>query len=134
MTSQQNPGTFHTDQGKWDQRSFEPDERYFLDPEDESFEVVDDLYEKPVRHVFSDEELERVVKDLLKNSKQLHGDDISVSSHNSDVTLRGTVQSEVEKNVAGSVVQLIHGVGLIHNELVVKLNEGILPSDVGRKG
>lgn len=84
--------------------------------------------------VESDEKLGSVVKELIHNSHRLNGDDISVEVYHADVTLLGSVTTEEEKYVAGSLAQLIHGVGTIRNELVVKRSEGILPSDLGRHG
>lgn len=88
----------------------------------------------PHGQVASDEELEDVVKELIHNSHRLDGSDITVTVDHADVKLSGTVRTEEEKIAAGSLVQLIHGIGLIKNELIVKRNEGILPTDVGRKG
>ncbi len=81
----------------------------------------------------TDEELERVVKEILHNSRRIKGEDISVIVYHGDVTLDGTVRSEHEKFIAASLAQLIHGVGLVKNNLIVKLNPGILPTDLGRQ-
>ena len=104
----------------------------FFRDEDEGMDVVDDDDHSPVGHIYPDDELEKVVKELLKNSQLVNAEDITVTAHNADITLSGTVKSDEEKNTAGSIVQFIHGVGLIHNDLIVKLNEGILPTDIGR--
>lgn len=89
--------------------------------------------EQPGR-VASDETLENVVKEIIHNSKRLADDDITVSVSRADVTLNGTVRTEDEKNTAGALAQLVHGIGIIKNNIIVKLNEGILPTDIGRKG
>lgn len=80
----------------------------------------------------SDASLERIVKELLRSSKALDAADITVIAHKGDITLSGTVKSDIQKNAAGSLTQLIHGVGKIKNDLIVKLNSGILPTDIGR--
>jgi hypothetical protein len=100
--------------------------------EAEALDYHEDDYIKTPGHIYNDFELESVVKELLKNSRQVQSDDITVTADNTNIVLSGTVKSESEKNAAGSLVQLIHGVGMIKNNLIVKLNEGILPSDVGR--
>lgn len=81
---------------------------------------------------FSDEELETVLKELLRNSKRLDASDITVIVNNFDVTLSGSVKSQNERDLAGEVVKLVQGVGEVNNDLIVKLNEGILPTDIGR--
>lgn len=134
---------FHTDQGRWDRRDFQDDHfnQYYDDNEtrhsiqghpDESLDISDDDYNKPSGHIYSDEELENVIRELFKNSHQIESEDITIRAYNCDVTLSGTVKTEEEKNAATSMVLLIHGIGLVHNELIVKRNEGILPTDIGR--
>lgn len=85
-----------------------------------------------ISHVHSDDELELVIKELLRNSKKIHADDITVTVDNCNVTLSGTVPSQEERDYACSVVKLVHGVGEVHPELMVKLNPGITPGDIGR--
>lgn len=134
---------FHTDQGRWDRRDFQDDRfsKYYNDNEtrhsisghpDESPDINDDDYNKPSGHIYSDEELENVIKELFKNSHQINAEDITVRAYHCDVTLSGTVKTEEEKDAASSMVLLIHGIGLVHNDLIVKRNEGILPTDIGR--
>ena len=89
-------------------------------------------YHESSGHIYSDEELESVVKELLKNSKSLDASDLTVTAHNCDVTVSGTVKSDQQKNAVTDIVRLIHGVGKIRNDIVVKINEGILPTDLGR--
>jgi osmotically-inducible protein OsmY len=72
--------------------------------------------------VFSDSELEKVVRELFSYSDKVNPDDIKISVHNNDVTLSGKVRSADEKNIAGSLIQLIHGVGIIYNNL--DINDG----------
>lgn len=81
----------------------------------------------------SDHEIENVVKELLQNSQRIDARDISVSVDQSNVTLSGTVKSQFERDYAVGVTKLVHGVGNIESELIVKRNEGILPTDIGRK-
>lgn len=115
-----------------DERSLFHEIKTFFRDEDEGVDLAEDEYEDRHGHIYSDEELENVVKELFHHSTTVDGEDITVRAYNSDVTLSGTVKSEDQKNAAGSLVQLIHGVGLIRNELIVKLNDGILPTDIGR--
>lgn len=148
-TQQEGRSSFHTDQGRWDRRDFIDDQwnRYHDDnvhraslqgfPAEEydeglAMDYHEDDFQEPTGHIYSDYELEQVVKELLHNSKQLDSRDITVTAHNADIVLSGTVKSDDEKNAAGALAQLIHGVGLIRNDLIVKTNEGILPTDVGR--
>lgn len=140
---------FHTDQGRWDRRDFVDDQwskfqddninRASLqgrapDEFDEglAMDYHGDNYHESTGHIYSDYELERVVKELLQNSNQLDAADITITARNADIVLSGTVKSDEEKNAAGSLAQLIHGVGIIKNDLIVKTVEGILPTDIGR--
>ena len=79
-----------------------------------------------------DLDLELVIKELLKNSKRIDARDITVTVDNSNVTLSGTVRTQNERDYAEHIVKLIHGVGDVYSDLIVKINEGILPTDVGR--
>lgn len=85
-----------------------------------------------ISRVHSDEELEQVLKELLHNSHEFEGKDITVSVDNCNVNLRGTVKTQEERDYAESVVKLVHGVGEVRSEIIVKRNEGILPTDIGR--
>ncbi len=140
---------FHTDQGRWDRRDFADDQwvqdvdaninRHTLQgnlpdefDEAEAMGYDEDEFHEASGHIYSDFELEKVVKELLKSSKSLDSSDITVTAHNGNITLSGTVKSDQGKNAASSVIQLIHGVGLIKNDIIVKINDGILPTDVGR--
>jgi osmotically-inducible protein OsmY len=51
---------------------------------------------------------------------------------NLDVKLSGSVKSQFDRDYAVSLVKLVHGVGEIKSELIVKINQGILPTDLGR--
>lgn len=147
MNPNKEHSTFHTDQNKWDRRDFENEEfdRIFNDNEERSSlmghrseEVDPEPVEEPpheelLSRVHTDEELERVIKELLSNSQKIDARDISVSAREQTVTLSGTVKSQFERDYAVSIVKLIHGVGHINSEIVVKTTEGILPSDIGRK-
>lgn len=87
---------------------------------------------QPPGQVYADYTLERIVKELLHSSKALDASDLTVTAMNGNITLSGTVKSDKQKNSAGSLAQLVHGVGNIKNDIIVKINEGILPTDVGR--
>lgn len=67
----------------------------------------------------TDQDIESVVKELIDNSKKFKNDKIEVHVFHADVTLDGEVMNEDEKYAIGSLVQLIHGVGMIRNRLVV---------------
>lgn len=101
--------------------------------EGEALNYHEDTYHpSELSKVHTDEELEKVVKELLKNSKRIDASDITVTVDNSNVTLSGSVKSQFERDYAGSVVKLVHGVGDVHTDLIVKINPGILPTDIGR--
>lgn len=99
------------------------DEEEFIEPE---------IRRPDISHVHSDEELEIVLKELLHNSNRLDASDITVTVNHNDVKLSGSVKSQKERDAAGEIIKLVHGTGEIHNEVVVKLNDGILPTDIGR--
>lgn len=79
-----------------------------------------------------DEELEKVLKELLHNSTRIDASDITVMVDKMDVTLSGTVRSQGDRDYALKIVKLVQGVGTVHSDLIVKTNEGILPTDIGR--
>jgi osmotically-inducible protein OsmY len=79
-----------------------------------------------------DDELEITIKELLNNSRKLDASDISVTVDKRNVRLSGSVKSQDERDYALRVVKLVQGIGDIHSDLVVKINHGILPSDIGR--
>lgn len=107
--------------------------QYYNYPNDEDFEISDDDFiEDSISRVHSDEELEIVIKELLHNSKRVDASDITVSVDKTNVHLSGSVKSQEDRDYAINVVKLIHGVGDVHSELIVKLNDGILPTDIGR--
>lgn len=81
---------------------------------------------------YSDDELELVLKELLHNSHELEGKDITLTVDNRNVKLKGTVKTQEERDYAESVVKLVHGVGDVKSEIIVKRNAGILPTDIGR--
>lgn len=126
--------TFHTDQGKWDRRDFEMDERFFEDESEEDLDLSAEEASRPehVEHLHPDDELEKTVKELLHNSKRMDASDITVIVNDSDVTLSGTVKSQTERDYALDIVKLVHGVGSVKSNLIVKTHEGILPTDLGR--
>lgn len=70
--------------------------------------------------VYSDHTLEKVVTELLNTSKTLDASGVTVIAHNGDITLNGTVKNEQQKNAAGAMTQLVHGVGQIRNNLAFK--------------
>lgn len=104
----------------------------------DNFENDDDDYIEPevvqpeISHVHSDDELERVIKELLHNSNRMDASDITVIVDKCNVVLSGSVKSQEERDYAVAITQLVHGVGEVENNLIVKLNEGILPTDIGR--
>ncbi len=89
-----------------------------------------DQYQKPNLH--PDDELELSVKELLHNSHKFDARDITVTVDNCNVTLSGTVRTQEARDYAVSVVKLVQGVGDVHSDLIVKRNQGILPTDIGR--
>lgn len=125
---------FHTDQGRWDRRDYMNGERFFEDETEENLDLSPEEASKPDRvvHLHRDEEIEAVVKELLHNSKKMDASDITVTVSNSNVTLSGTVKTQTERDYAIGVVKLVHGVGDVNSEIIVKTHGGILPSDVGR--
>lgn len=92
----------------------------------------DEIGEESLSRVHSDEDLERVIRELLKNSNRLDASDITVTVDNAHVRLSGTVKSQEERDYAEDVVKLVHGVGEIEIDLIVKTTGGILPTDIGR--
>lgn len=106
---------------------------YYNYPNDDEFEISDDDFiEDSISRVHSDDELEIVIKELLHNSKRVDASDITVTVDKTNVLLSGSVKSQEDRDYAINVVKLIHGVGDVHSELIVKLNDGILPTDIGR--
>lgn len=79
-----------------------------------------------------DEELEVAVKEILHNSHKLDASDITVTVDNTNVKLSGSVHSQKERDYAVSLARLVQGIGEVHSELIVKINQGILPTDIGR--
>lgn len=109
--------------------------RHYFDESNEeelSPELIDDELHDERGHIHSDDELEIVVKELLRNSEKIDASDITVTVNHCDVHLAGSVKSQRERDYAEKIVKLVHGVGNIESDIVVKLNEGILPTDIGR--
>ena len=79
-----------------------------------------------------DHELELVIKELLHNSSRINGKDIVVNVDNAQVSLSGTVKTQAERDYTATVVKLVNGVGSVKVDLIVKRNDGILPTDIGR--
>lgn len=79
-----------------------------------------------------DEELERAVKELLHNSQKLDASDITVTADNRNIKLSGSVHSQRERDYALSLARLVQNIGEVTSEIIVKTNEGILPTDIGR--
>ena len=92
----------------------------------------DTFHPAELSRVHRDEELEKSIRELLKTSKKIDGRDITVIVLNTNVNLSGSVKSQFERDYAIYLVKLIHGVGNIKAEIIVKLNPGILPTDIGR--
>ncbi|HXH76204.1 MAG TPA: BON domain-containing protein [Bacteriovoracaceae bacterium] len=107
-------------QRQYREDDFEPHmSSFYNDFEEIDDDFVDEDEEEQTIHRMptSDETMEDVIRELIHNSRRLDGDDITVSVHNADVTLSGKVRSEDEKYTAGSLVQLIHGVSYIKNDI-----------------
>lgn len=104
----------------------------FQDEDELAPEITDDELHDDMAHVHSDDELEFVVKEILHNSNKIDSSDITVTVDKTNVHLSGSVKSQAERDYAVEIVKLIHGVGNVESELIVKLNEGILPTDIGR--
>ncbi len=79
-----------------------------------------------------DDELEKILKELIHNSTRIDASDITIMVDKMDVTLSGTVKSQSDRDYALKIVKLVQGVGTVHSDLIVKTNEGILPTDLGR--
>jgi hypothetical protein len=99
--------------------------------DDEEF-IEPDLMPDGISHVRSDSELELVVKELLHNSKRIDASDVTVSVNHCEVTLSGSVHSQYDRDEAVNIVREVNGVSDVHPDLIVKLNDGILPTDIGR--
>lgn len=106
-----------------------PEDFEFID--DEEF-IEPDFEPSDISRVHSDIELESVIKELLHNSRKIDARDVTVTVDNCNVKLSGTVHSQEERDYALTITKLIHGVGEVENQLIVKLNDGILPTDIGR--
>jgi hypothetical protein len=94
--------------------------------------IQDDDHFTELSRIHSDTELEKSIQELLHSTKRVDLRDISISVRNTNVKLSGTTKSQSDRDYAISLVKLIHGVGDIKAEIVVKLNPGILPTDIGR--
>jgi osmotically-inducible protein OsmY len=103
----------------------------FDDFDDEDF-IEEEHLPPEMGRVHSDDELEKVVKDLLHNGHKIDARDITVTVHNGNVKLSGVVRSQMQRDYAISLTKLVHGVGEVESDLIVKINEGILPTDIGR--
>ena len=79
-----------------------------------------------------DDELEKILKELIHNSTRIDASDITIMVDKMDVTLSGTVKSQSDRDYALKIVKLVQGVGTVHSDLIVKTNKGILPTDLGR--
>lgn len=126
--------SFHTDQGKWDRRDYMKDERIFEDESEEDLDLSAEEAKNPehISRPIRDEEIEQVVKELLHNSNKMDASDVTVTVNDSQVKLSGTMKSQKERDYAIGVVKLVHGVGEVTSEIIVKTHGGILPSDLGR--
>lgn len=110
----------------WGYPASEFDEGLELDYHEDSY------HEESISHVHTDEELEGVIKEIVKNSHRLDSRDITVSVKDSNVHLTGTVRTQDERDYIISVVKLLHGVAEVKSDLIVKTHDGILPNDIGR--
>ena len=142
MEPKKQNSTFHTDQNRWDYRDFEnsdfdrmindnlerPDEQEFA----EAYDAREDTFHAERFHYHADDEIENVIKELLHNSDRVDASDITVEVRDRKVHLSGTVKKQEDRDYIKSIVELVHGVGPVESDIIVKLNEGILPSDIGR--
>lgn len=101
--------------------------------EGDALDIHDDSYHPPqLSKVHPDDELETSIRELLKDTKMANASDVSVIVKDSNVKLSGSVKSQADRDYIISIVKWVHGVGEIKSELTVKLNQGILPTDIGR--
>jgi len=132
MNPNKDHSNFHTDQGKWERRDFEMDERIMDDEDDLDLSAEEAATPDHMERVHLDSELEAVVKELLHNSHRMDASDITVVVENSNVRLSGTVKTQKDRDYALGIVKLVHGVGDVKSDLIVKTHDGILPTDIGR--
>lgn len=92
----------------------------------------DTFHDESISRYHTDIELEGVIKELLRNSHKIDARDITVSVDQCNVKLSGTVRSQEARDYVLEVVRLVHGVGEVESEIIVKRNQGILPTDIGR--
>lgn len=80
------------------------------------------MKDRSEKMVSSDQTITQDVQKALRDDKTLSTDakNISVSTLNGDVTLRGSVKSDAEKAKINSIVQNVTGVKNVHNELNTK--------------
>lgn len=82
----------------------------------------------------SDSELKRAVIDELKWTPEVNSAHIGVSVNDGAVTLSGEVDSFPEKRLAAMVVERVHGVTAIAQEITVNDTwNGITDTDIARK-
>jgi hypothetical protein len=92
----------------------------------------DSFHARELSRIHTDQELEKVISELLHNTKKINARDVTVSVNKTNVKLSGSVRSQFDRDYAISLVKLIHGIGNIKSDIIVKLNPGILPTDIGR--
>lgn len=106
-----------------------PDDFEFID--DDEF-IEPEETPSDISRIHNDLEMESVIKELLHNSHKIDARDITVVVDNRNVKLSGSVKSQEERDYAVSITKLVHGVGDVVSDIIVKRNEGILPTDIGR--
>ena len=67
----------------------------------------------------SDEDIEQQVSLALQQNRALQGSNIQINVDNGQVTLTGTVKSDSDKVIAGSVANSVSGVSFVQNQLVI---------------
>lgn len=92
----------------------------------------DSYHPQDISHIHTDDEIEKVIKELFRNTKKIDTGDISIQVSKGQVKLSGSVKSQFDRDYAITLVKLVHGVGGVKSELIVKMNQGILPTDIGR--
>lgn len=68
----------------------------------------------------TDDEISDAIRLVFDKEPSLNADEISISTHNSEVTLRGVVHSSEQRRIAGYDCWYVPGVNAVHNELQIR--------------
>jgi BON domain len=125
---------YHSDRARWERLQEQLDQKFekLLYPEDDPTILSDDP-ESFISCIHPDEELEKTLKNFLHSHPNLKSQDLTLSVHFGVVHLTGSVPSQSDRDLAVEICHLVHGVLRVESEIIVKLNPGILPTDVGRQ-